>query len=540
MPHLKLKIVSGSEAGQNDNFSFTQLGGSIGRANDCDWTLIDVDRFISKQHLLISFRDRQFILTDVSSNGVVINNASAPLGHGNEHVLQTSDTLIIGKHSLQVDEINQQITNNTSPQTNEVIDGDLLGLVMGAEAPPAPEKELQSMFTSSAMPTFDANDRPAGNIGLDDILSEPLKSPAPNGYTPQQNSGPFKPSVEVNSPFITASDNVSKAVDNLIPDDWDTFDVSDVSPVNDTQEPTSARDNVNPLANVNPFAEEPKTPSIEPLTPLAGEAEGQLNDPLKNFFSQEEQASAPIPASALGSVTGVLDTNKEISVTQSPTKAVTSPLHNETPAVSVGGSSAIGDDVFFTTLYQKLGLRKELITTIDKETFADDIATVLLSTTQGVMSLLASRTAFKQESRLSATLIKPRSNNPIKFSIDPVDTLEMLLVKKKKGYMAAGDAYDEALKDIQLHQMAFMSGLQGTLVGLLAELAPEAIEKKVNVKSKRFMGLNSNSQCWQVYKEKQQSLARNVSENLNEILGSYFSDAYQAQINNFNNLKNEK
>jgi type VI secretion system FHA domain protein len=186
-------------------------------------------------------------------------------------------------------------------------------------------------------------------------------------------------------------------------------------------------------------------------------------------------------------------------------------------------------------LYEKLGLPKEFMSTVDKETFAEDIATVMLSTTKGVMSLLASRTAFKQESRLSATLIQPRSNNPIKFSIDPEDTLEMLLVKKKKGYMTTGDAYDEALKDIQLHQMAFMSGLQGTLVGLLAELAPESIEKQINEKSKLFMGLNANSQCWQLYKEKQNTLAKSVTENLNEILGSYFSDAYQAQINSFKN-----
>jgi hypothetical protein len=30
-------------------------------------------------------------------------------------------------------------------------------------------------------------------------------------------------------------------------------------------------------------------------------------------------------------------------------------------------------------------------------------------------------------------------------------------------------------------------------------------------------------------------LAKSVTENLNEILGSYFSDAYQAQINSFKN-----
>jgi type VI secretion system protein len=532
MPYLKLKLISGSVVDQNDDCFFTDLGGSIGRAKDCDWTLIDADRFISKKHLLISFRDQQFILTDVSSNGVVINTAGAPLGRDNEYVLQTLDTLVIGKHSIQVDEINHQISNHTTQQENKAMDGDLLGLVMGAQAQPAPENDLQSLFTSSAKPNFSENDRPPGDLGLDDILSKPLKSSAPNEYTPQQNSEPFKPKNEVNTPFSPAFDNVTKAVDNVIPDDWDMFDVSDALPVTETQELTSAGD------SANPFVKEPETPRFEPTT---SEPEWPSAAPSQDVLNKGAQVAAPAPAP----VSEFVDINKEPFVTeppviQTPVEAVTAQRTNETALVSAKDRLAVGDDAFFTTLYQKLGLPKELITTIDKETFADDIATVLLSTTQGVMSLLASRTAFKQESRLSATLIKPRSNNPIKFSIDPVDTLEMLLVKKKKGYMEAGEAFDEALKDIQLHQMAFMSGLQGTLVGLLSELDPETIEKKVNDKPKRFMGLNSNSQYWQVYKEKQQSLARNVSENLNEILGSYFSEAYQAQINSFNNLKNEK
>jgi type VI secretion system protein len=523
MAYLKLKIISGSVVGQNDDYCFTELGGTIGRANDCDWTLIDVDRFISKKHLLISFKKQQFILTDVSSNGVVVNNAGEPLGRDNEYVLQTSDSLIIGKHSIQVDEINQQITNNPSPQTNEAFGSDLLGLVMGADAQPTPERGLQSLFASSAKPNFSENDRPTGDLGLDDILSKPLKPSASSGYSPQQNSEPFKSSSEVNTPFSPASDNVEKAIDSVIPDDWDMFDVSDVLAVNDTQELTSPGD------SNNPFAKEPETPRFEPTTSEAVEPEWRSVAPSADVINQRAAVPSPMP------VTEVAEINNEPPVTQSPFKAATVQPQNVTPVVNPGDSLAMGDDAFFNRLYQKLGLPKELMMAIDKETFADDIATVMLSTTEGVMSLLASRTAFKQESRLSATLIKPRSNNPIKFSIDPVDTLEMLLVKKKKGYMAAGDAYDEALKDIQLHQMAFMSGLQGTLVGFLAELAPDAIEKKVNGKSKLFMGLNSNSQCWQAYKEKQQSLARNVNENLNEILGSYFSDAYQSQINNLNN-----
>ena len=52
-----------------------------------------------------------------------------------------------------------------------------------------------------------------------------------------------------------------------------------------------------------------------------------------------------------------------------------------------------------------------------------------------------------------------------------------------------------------------------------------------------FKGLNSNSQCWKIYKEKQPLLAKSVKENLNEVLGTYFSDSYQSHIDRYKNEK---
>ena len=103
--------------------------------------------------------------------------------------------------------------------------------------------------------------------------------------------------------------------------------------------------------------------------------------------------------------------------------------------------------------------------------------------------------------------------------------------------MSAKDSYDEAVDDIQLHQMAFISGLQATLVGVLGQLDPKSIEEHVNENSRSFMGLNSNAKCWELYKEKQQVMVKSVTENLNEVLSNYFSEAYQAQINSFKNGK---
>ena len=517
MPYLKLKIVSGSETGQNDNYNFTGLGGSIGRSEDCDWTLLDSDRFVSKKHLVITFRNQQFVLTDVSSNGVIINSKSEPLGHGNEHMLQATDTLVIGKHVVKVEEINID-TEEVNPFQTQRNDEDLLGLVMDTNAATTPKQEpIQAQQVAFEIPenseSLDlfTDPKPESDLGLGDILSAPITSPSESKFSNfEEQSNPFDTST-ASSPFVVTSENEAintsnNSDDALIPDDWEMFDT--MSSVGDFESPIETDVSVTPIAseesaNINVFAQ----PEIHQSTP---ELLPENNQPI---FEEKPLVKATLQEA-------IPQTSDNIQ------KSVSPEVISQTP-----------NDDFFNTLYEKLGLSKEFKATIDQETFADDIATILLSTTQGLMSLLASRTAFKQESRMSATLIQPKSNNPIKFSIDPVDTLEMLLVKKKKGYMSVGNSYDEAMQDIQLHQMAFMSGLQGTLDGVLAQLAPEDIEAEVSKKSQMFKGLNSNSQCWKIYKEKQPQLAKSVKENLNEVLGTYFSDSYQSHINRYKNDK---
>lgn len=530
MPYLKLKIVSGSEMGQNDHYSFTHLGGSIGRSEECDWTLLDSDRFVSKKHLVISYRNQQFVLTDVSSNGVIINSAGSPLGRGNEHILQTTDTLIVGKHVVQVDDMSFDVEEANSLQSHDS-DGDLLGLVMGASSITDPIQEpIQeplTHFIPPETPNLFKEPEPESGLGLGDILSAPSKSATASDFSQSnEHSNPFNISAQPSSPFSATSENKAnnisvKSDDSLIPDDWELFDTA---PSADTfEQPIETKITVTPPVAETSFDKNQHDNTLvqSELHQSPAEFLPGNNPPL--FVEEPLQAEQNVPQAAKETQPMVKPIHQEADIT-----------HQSASAEAIANTT---NDDFFTALYEKLGLSKEFKGSINREAFADDIATILLSTTQGLMSLLASRTAFKQESRLSSTLIQPRSNNPIKFSIDPVDTLEMLLVKKKKGYMSVSDSYDEAVEDIQLHQMAFMSGLQGTLNGVLAQLAPEEIEKQVNKKSSRFMGLNSNSQCWQIYQEKQPLLAKSVKENLNEVLGTYFSEAYQSQINSFKNEK---
>jgi len=515
MPFLQLKLVSKSEIGQNSSCSFTHLGGSIGRSNDCDWTLLDVDRYISNKHALITYQNEQFTLTDTSSNGVFVNNASSAIGKQNSHVLKQSDSITIGKHHIEVESIE---TSNSSHLVSDALspdsDNDLLGLVMGGESNASEHEEVN--YLKIPQGAFDNNSQVDDGLGLNDILSSSVNASAQpisnNQIPPAENY--LEKSSAFNEPQKQPESNQHYvANDAIIPEDWE---LSSILPAISDYQPPNNSVPAPEVASVEPVKEDvsvvddikPPTKSFEPIPEIAIEPEVNLPNHIDS-----KKASEPV---SLASPSTEIDKSADVKIKQ-----------------PIGTC----EDKFLLSLYKKLGLPKEYLASIDEEAFADDIATVMLSSTKGLMSLLNSRTAFKQESRLSLTSVQPRSNNPIKFSIDPVDTLEMLLLKKKKGYLSAKESYDEAVDDIQLHQMAFLSGLQATLVGVLAQISPESIESKINENGRSFMGLKANAQYWQLYKEKQQLLANSVSENLNEVLSTYFSEAYQAQINNFKNEK---
>ncbi len=576
MAYLHLKLVSESATDQNSSCRFTHQGGSIGRSNDCDWTLIDTDRYISNKHLVITFQNQNFVLTDVSSNGVFINSAAVPLGKNNEHVLKLSDSIDIGKFSIQVERIeNDDSTGHLPDSSGADADSGLLGLVMGGDAAASNSDNPEQLLKIPENPQYTPN-RPADDgLGLNDILSgsanPELESRSTSNQSNQQadvssiESTPFSSPQQTYTPPEAAQHYVAN--DTSIPEDWE---LSGIMPaISDYKAPSENKniDEVTPTTTPDPVIppstniEIPKEPFVpesvqkniitEDLTPPLTETpviipstnaevpnEPAVQATIMENQSQERKPCSSEPSTNSHSKASANNPTIDVSNTPSDNSNTYNTLDKQQPSISPEDNTLKSkDDVFLNTLYNKLGLPKEYISSIDHDTFADDIVTILLSTTKGLMSLLNSRTAFKQESRLSLTSVQPRSNNPIKFSIDPVDTLEMLLLKKKKGYKSTKDAYDEAVDDIQLHQMAFLSGLQATLIGVMEQLDPKSIEEQVNISGKSFMGLNSSTKCWQLYKEKQQVMLKSVTENLNEVLSNYFSEAYQAQINSFKNKK---
>jgi type VI secretion system protein len=122
---MKLMLKAISNMGDEiDTITLYQESATIGRNSGNTLVLDDPKRYISGQHAVIDYQNPDYFVTDTSTNGVIVNNATQPLGKGNRVKLSDGDQLHIGDYSLEVaiDLEQQAIDSSSEPVKNEVFD----------------------------------------------------------------------------------------------------------------------------------------------------------------------------------------------------------------------------------------------------------------------------------------------------------------------------------------------------------------------------------------------------------------------------------
>lgn len=101
---LVLDVTSFQKAlmGSGSRHVFDETGGLIGRGRRSDWVLPDPDRFVSSTHAEITFDGERFYITDVSTNGVFLNDSSVPLGKGARWPMSDGDRMALGDFEIAV------------------------------------------------------------------------------------------------------------------------------------------------------------------------------------------------------------------------------------------------------------------------------------------------------------------------------------------------------------------------------------------------------------------------------------------------------
>jgi len=101
---LRLEVISSQRQalGALSSIVLGVSGGSIGRALDNDWALPDPRRYLSGHHARIHFRQGAYFLEDSSTNGVFVNDATAPQGRRGLYALRDGDLLRMGEYRIRV------------------------------------------------------------------------------------------------------------------------------------------------------------------------------------------------------------------------------------------------------------------------------------------------------------------------------------------------------------------------------------------------------------------------------------------------------
>jgi type VI secretion system protein len=101
---LRLSVVSDHRRFLGDRSSIVlgAAGATIGRAPSNDWVLPDPQRYVSARHARIAWRDGQYFVEDLSTNGVFVNEDERPIGKDGARQLCSGDVLRVGEYQVIV------------------------------------------------------------------------------------------------------------------------------------------------------------------------------------------------------------------------------------------------------------------------------------------------------------------------------------------------------------------------------------------------------------------------------------------------------
>ncbi|MDB5432297.1 MAG: hypothetical protein JWP35_3413 [Caulobacter sp.] len=147
----------------------------------------------------------------------------------------------------------------------------------------------------------------------------------------------------------------------------------------------------------------------------------------------------------------------------------------------------------------------------------------------GLVVLLEARARAKAQLGAERTTFSPDGNNPLKFAHTPGQALLQMLSAPQRGYLPADQAMDDALKDLQAHQMATTAAMQRALRATLDRFSPKAIRQRAESRdllAKLIPGAQEAA-LWRAYEREYEGVLTDSDEAFMGFFAQAFRDAYE-------------
>ena len=524
---LTLEVVSAqaSALGEGARRVFAAHGGTIGRASSCDWVLSH--RKVSGRHATVSYQDGVFYIVDEqSANGVFINASKNRLVPGRRYALKNGDRIIIDPYELEV-----SISSDRGDVARRPFDeyGGSEGRSQGAPynpfdpdpfAPPPRTPAPLGAPPAAARQTPPGEAVPVEELDPLKLLGGQAKGPTP--HTPRARdldnasplAGHYQPPAVLTPPPTPSAPPAPGAP--VIPADYDPLK-DDFDEPFEAPAPPVVRPPVPPTPRAHGRATPPPA-SPDPWSELPD----PVADPAPRLAATPPplQAPTPAPRPAVPSPRPAdrIPTDREVAV----------PPEGASPAATRPGPVEERPESGLLAVLAGAGLENAPVTL----EFARSFGQIFRVVVSGVMDVLRSRQQIKDEFRMRLTQFRPADNNPLKFSANIDDALHNLLVKRNAAYLEPVEAFEDAFNDLRDHQMAMLAGMRVAFEAMLAQLDPDRLQEEFDRHLKRnaLFGVTARLRYWDLYRERQEAMAKDPEATFRRLFGEEFAKAYEEQL----------
>ncbi len=463
----------------------------MGRGDDNTWVLDDPELFLSSLHCEFSFEGGQYYITDRSTNGTFYNGSVDPMGKGIRQAVSNNDHFIIGDYefsiSIQEQSANKGLANdpfsNAGGGIVSSIPGDRLfepdssldnyasGPFDGGQAQGA---ELFASSASNADPLA-ALDKAKGRATPLPVEGPPFTSDDLfSSATHSDGANLLNQQVDWPEPIPQSND----APLNVIPDDWD----------------MDSNDSIE-VAHELPMAPVSTAAPVVPETVIP-----------RDESSAKERALEMVNQKLLAEV-----------------KALKYQISSSLKVPADGGSVD-------TTFINALGFSDRNLSYTEINQINQLAGEVMREMISGMMQVLGSRSAIKNEFRMNVTTIQPVENNPLKFSANVDDALENMFLKQGNAFKQPLDAVREGFEGVAEHQVAILAGIREAFKAVIDRFDPITLEERFGKQRGGLLPGSQKAKNWEAYIAYYDELSGDVDKSFQYLFGDGFVRAYEDQL----------
>jgi type VI secretion system protein ImpI/type VI secretion system protein len=166
----------------------------------------------------------------------------------------------------------------------------------------------------------------------------------------------------------------------------------------------------------------------------------------------------------------------------------------------------------------------------DAEATMEAMGAAFRAVVTGVRQVLLARASIKSEFRIEQTMIRARGNNPLKFSVSDDDALASLLGVGRRTDMPAAEAVTDALRDMQLHELASMAAMQAAVRALVAQFDPEKIRAGSEQGGMALVPAQRKARAWEAFEALHARTTQALADDFDSVFGKAFAMAYEQTL----------